>query len=397
LVSSDNQAKLSFVNYDDEVVEIPFIMDNVGQFNLGESTDLVNNPDEGFYLEGDVCSPVTGDWTDCASAQFLVVVDNVAHVIELASVDDPDTNDPEVDFDDMTYGTSTNNNDYGSGAASCSLVGDTYECFFNLGSGVGQIQLNFNTLDDSIVFADLGDGSVMFTQNKGSIEIADLRNSFDFTENVEENAEIAITVGIQSNIDNTAIQINPPTGFEFYSVDKSDIDSDNQMYYSTYGTIAQYDSEDKDDLTIWHPKDRLYVDVFLAPTNANTIIGDPGNCTIKEILNPIPSSVNKFDTEISDPTAYNLVSVGSPCNNLITAQLMGYPEVCYSTVDEGRAILKLFINNDKYQMVVYGRTDEDTKKASQVLQNWEDYEISGMDMEVITASESGLTVKPVTG
>jgi hypothetical protein len=251
LTASSNKATLTFINYDDEEVEIPFIMDDAGDFFLGEDEDQVANPDDGFYLEGDTCDG-SGDVTECVGAKFLVAVDNVAHVIELASISDPDATDPEIDFDDLTYGTSTDNNDYENG-----------ENDFDLGSGVGEITLIIDTAAGTIEFDTLGDGDDILTQNEGIIVLDDVnRDGFTFTENDDEGVEDTFTFNMDGDDDEEAIEIDAPTGFDNDAVDFSDSDDDNQMYYSVWGSIVKYDSEDKDDLTLWHPEEQLYVDFF---------------------------------------------------------------------------------------------------------------------------------------
>jgi len=89
LTTSGNDATLTFINYDDEEVEVPFAMDETtGAYVTGDDEDLAANPDDGFYLDGDTCTGGT-DVTDCVGAKFLAVSSgDVAHVIEITSVFD---------------------------------------------------------------------------------------------------------------------------------------------------------------------------------------------------------------------------------------------------------------------------------------------------------------------
>jgi len=317
LEASGGDATLTFINYDDEEVEVPWAMEDDADFEMGEDPDLGANSDEGFYLEGATCDPDSGDVTDCVGARFLAVTTgSVAHVIELASIDDPGNTDPEIDFDDLTYGTSTDNNDYDNDGTAQS---------FDLGSGVGAVTLTIS--NDQIVFTNIQKGDIK-TSNDGILDLnytyLDDTNGaelawFSFDENDDESNNLLLnfTLGQGTSSDTDKIEIQAPvkiSGTPTFAaaVDFSDSDDDNQMYYTTWGSIIKYNSDDKDKLEIVHPEEQLNVEVFVAETGAQTTTteGAGEGCTTSETINPIPSTANKFDTEVSNPGAQNLLAIG---------------------------------------------------------------------------------------
>jgi len=407
LDASSNEALFTFTNYDDEIVEIPYYMDDdgggagaQGDFYFGETDDIAAEADEGFYFETDICAPTGGDITDCAGAQFLVVSDNVAHVIELSSIDDPDNNDPEIDFDDITYGTSSDNNDYGNaGLDDCAGAAGAMACDFDLASDAGTITLTFDLVGaERITFSAVDDGTEIYTQYEGEIQFTD-EDTITFIENTDEGVEETIVIDMDGDTDEEVVEIDAPTGFTYDAVDFSDSDSDTQMYSTVWGSIGTYDSEDQDDLTIMHPEEQLYVDVFIAEAGATSVEqeGAGEGCSVSEKLNPIPSTVNKFDTEVlSTYQTTNVISIGGPCANSLTSALLGNPEVCWEGFEEGKAMLSLFESGSNLAMTVSGGTGKDTKLVSTILQNYENYDLYGMEMEATTVSESGLKIGPVT-
>ncbi len=398
--AASSDGTLTFTNYDNKEVELPFTYDEGTNsvFYLGDTDDPTNNPDEMIYLEGQTCDG-NGDLTDCAGARFLVVTDgDVAHLIEITSIDDPSSSTPQMDFKDLTYGTTTQDKDYTNGANT-----------FTLGSSVGDIQLTLDTSAGTIEFTDIDDGD-MKTKYEGIITINvstsnDRLYNFVFAENTENSDEDAqISIVPDEDTDQEDIEYDAPvdlTNDLSSSIKKSETDDKTYMYYTDYGTIVEYDSDNKDDITITHPADELYVEAFIAETGAKSTTtsasGDGDNCVVSETVNQIPDTVNKFDNEITDYKAYNIIAVGGPCANAVSAAFLGNPEVCTEGFESGKAIIQLFDwGNGKYGLLVAGGDGKDTLLASKIMQNYDKYDLSGMKMVATTVSEDQLSVTPVS-
>jgi len=222
--------------------------------------------------------------------------------------------------------------------------------------------------------------------------------SLSWTED-DDSGETIVTAVKYDSGDDEALELQTPSGatFAYGPLDFSEDNDDDNLFVTQFGTKVEYDSDGKDTLVIYHPDDDVKADVFVAPTGAALNAGSATEegCQVSEKLNPISSSVNKFDTDVTSATAQNVVSVGGPCANAVTSALLGNPEVCYEGFEAGKAMLKLVENGENVALVVAGGTGEDTWRASKILQNYDQYTLSGMEMVATTVSESGLSVMPV--
>ncbi|MGM5483057.1 MAG: S-layer protein, partial [Nanobdellota archaeon] len=176
-----------------------------------------------------------------------------------------------------------------------------------------------------------------------------------------------------------------------------DEDSDIEYDVSKHGTVVEYDTDDEQDLTLTYPEDDAKADVFVGPTSSMVETGGGEDGVVTEEVQKIGSQVTKFDTEVSDATSQDLISIGGPCANSVTSALMGNPEDCSEGFESGMALLKLVENGDNTALVVAGGTGKDTRVASTVLQNYEEYseELSGSELKLTTVSESNIGFESV--
>lgn len=380
LNTTGNEGRLSFSNYEGDNVIVPFITDSSGNISTGYDPNLTLNPDQGFYFEGDICNG-SGDLLNCEGAQFLVVsAGDVARVLEISNIDE---GNDEISFDDLTVGASYDNKDYtNSGADLITLAG-----------GIGDITLAVYENGGYVGFTDIDNGDIL-TENEAIIDIIGPqgnRDNISFKENNEDLNMAGIFTSYYYNGTNLVIDVPYNfTGSLYPYVDFDDTIRDH-MYHTDRGSVIRH-NEIPTYLLIQHPEETLYAEIYVAPSDSAVSILVDG-CNVSETVNPIPATVNKFDTEISDPFAQNLISVGDACYNSITDTLLGQPEVCHDGLEEGQAKIVLF-GNDTYQLAIYGGTDIDTQKASMVLQNYEDYNLAGTTMYVNTVSASSLIVSP---
>jgi hypothetical protein len=190
----------------------------------------------------------------------------------------------------------------------------------------------------------------------------------------------------------TTSTLTATQGFGLF--DESDENDDFIKFYTLKGTLITYDREDQQSLTIEHPYDTAYARVYISPTEAVT---SQYSTTTTSVVIPISVSAVKLDTELSSATSKNLVAVGGPCANSVVAELMGNPADCSVALgtESGQALIKLFENGDYVALVVAGQDAMDTRLASQIVANWEDYDLSGDEMIATTVSESSLSVESV--
>ncbi len=409
-VTNSKNGHLYFTNEDGREVDIPLAADenyNAAEEAADEPVFLANDAptstdgkeNKQLYLEGELC---TGSSTlaDCAGAQFLVVTTttNEAHVIEIDSID---TNDNQINFQDITYGTTDKDMDYTNGTAQS----------FSLGAGVGTITLTVDETAGSINFTSIGsshlanittaqqgvltvvnndqdnqtyDGWHFDEKNDG--DLADARYKYnttvyayfdDATDNSIEFSYSALTGDTHGY------------GFE----DESSDNDDFQKFLTWKGTLITYDNEDKQSFVLEHPQDAVYAEVYVAPTDAVTYeVAAEGAVT--EEVQKISVNAVKLDSEVTSVTDKNIVAVGGPCANSVVAELMGSPADCENAlgITSGQALVKLFENGDYVAVVIAGQDAMDTRLACQIMANWETYTLTGDEMIATTVSESSLSV-----
>jgi hypothetical protein len=93
--------------------------------------------------------------------------------------------------------------------------------------------------------------------------------------------------------------------------------------------------------------------------------------------------------EINNKEAFNLVLVGGPCVNSLSAEFLGvtFPACgAASGLTEDTAIIELKENGDKMALVVAGWEAPDTRRAGVVLANYEDFELTGTSATVTGTS-----------
>jgi len=100
----------------------------------------------------------------------------------------------------------------------------------------------------------------------------------------------------------------------------------------------------------------------------------------------IEVEATKLAREITDPLKLNIISVGNPCTNTISAQLMGNPAYCTKGFTKDVGLIKLYNHNGYAQLLVAGYSKVDTRKAARVLANWNDYNLRGNEKCVYGSS-----------
>lgn len=98
-------------------------------------------------------------------------------------------------------------------------------------------------------------------------------------------------------------------------------------------------------------------------------------------------------SEIYDVKSENIIAIGGPCANGVTAELMGYPAVCYGAIPSNTGIIRLYKFSNHFSLVVAGSSAMDTRRACRVLANYFDYNLPSSDyMEVINTNEKEISV-----
>lgn len=90
----------------------------------------------------------------------------------------------------------------------------------------------------------------------------------------------------------------------------------------------------------------------------------------------------KLDNEIAgQESSYNLVVIGSPCDNLVIETVFGI-ECDGLKIDEGKALIKLASNGDKAAMLITAKSPSDILRAAKQVANYESYSLEGTEVIV---------------
>ena len=138
---------------------------------------------------------------------------------------------------------------------------------------------------------------------------------------------------------------------------------------------------DKVELEI--PSDFMQANVVIKGTSAVVSSGSTGGSIVMAAVDKAPSPV--LDTEVSNKAADNLILVGGPAVNKLSAEFLGLTYPAYgadSGISSGEAILSLKENGNKVAMVVAGYESGDTVRASRVLRDYSAYKSNLKGSEV---------------
>lgn len=107
--------------------------------------------------------------------------------------------------------------------------------------------------------------------------------------------------------------------------------------------------------------------------------------------------IARLDNEVVGNLAdYNTIMVGGPCANAASAKLLGYPKNCLEGFEVGKGYVKLYQwSNGNLAMMVAGTVALDTRRATTVMSNYADYNLTGNSLIISGISMKELTVKRV--
>lgn len=390
--SGDKRANLEFLNNDNKKIEIPFYREGTQVF-LGEG----NDPDERVYAQGNatsitasVCTGVTSV-EDCEDMKILATTPGgEAHLFELTNIN---TNSNSTDLKDLTYGRTFNDVPFVPNTATN----------MDLGSFGNNVKLNINPVAKTVSVFDSINTKIE-TNNDGSIDI-NTTNPAEVGVSLFEtnrNGNMVVPDELSPTTVNMVVDLSSSndirvkvasTNPSVTPVSKSE-DSNYQVYTTAVGTQVTADTEDYNSITIESPKNEIYGNVFVSPIVSK--LNDYEQALKTYTLSRLNVGAAKLDTEIADATGQNVIIVGGPCTNKVAAQVMGltYPACgASSTIPQNASIIRTYSHaNGKTSMVVAGWNAIDTKRATRVLANYDNYDLSSGSVIVSTNSLGEITV-----
>lgn len=228
-------------------------------------------------------------------------------------------------------------------------------------------------------------------------------DNFDEGSNLGDGEWFTVNVSRTSD-NNVDLDVNNKGNSDLNLFTPNDNDNLN-IGMTNYGVLVKQINEDNnpDTLTIEYPLAQILPQVFVTFSKTVTVEGGAGTITVEKPQRiEIGSAV--LASQVSDPTAVNIISVGGSCINSVTAEIMGlsYPACgADSGLAEGEGIVKAYENGDNVALVVAGWEAEDTTRATRVLADYKTYQESGQlvgsEVKVTGTSVSEFTVTPVGG
>jgi hypothetical protein len=391
-VSGDEDASVSFRNIENKEIVIPvyYYADATDHHLI--MADRSEDIDRRVYTDDVKCdaSGVTPqNARACEGAKWLLTQSNdLAALIEVTKISKSSNDKVEVNLKDLTAG----------GTAKVELDTDNTYKTVNL-PGFGNVDVKANNVTWNVsenrditlqadATADIKtyNGGIL-AQTGGGTSVGTLATPITLPFTLKENSKglvtentMTVTFGVaDASTTDGEIKIATPTNASALHKENilfSESDKDNKYYITNYGSKLLYDSKDKDDLKVWHPVRETRGIAYVAPAGAaaTTVGGIGSNCQVMEKQNPIPSTVNKLDTDLGSTASAiktaigqnNIITIGGPCANAVSAALLDVedPEKCTEGFEPGQAIIKLFENNNKFAMLIAGYSGEDTRLAT---------------------------------
>jgi len=375
LTRSGDDYELSFVNKDGETYEFTVFHSDSGSDTVEYGEDFVGKTDN-----------VTDDGI------FILNEGDVTKVYQLTSVT-TESSTKYANLKDLTDNSAFK-------VKESEEIGDTGVSIVTLHDGTtDSMKLDANT---SLTITTKYDGTITITSDPGNESIYDLEFEEGTTNFDDLAAGDAVTfkvnvTGDSSNGDEditiAALNITNSGDVNYAS------DDDNKVEYgvSKFGTYWERERDNYGAyIDFYYPKVETSYHVFFMPSGATTSTTAAGQTLTYYEYNKIGLGAAKLASEITNPAAQNLIVVGGPCANSVAAQLKGNPEDCAAGYEPGKAIIELIENGDKVALLVAGYSGEDTRRATAVLANYQDYSLSGNEVIVTGTSLSDITVSAPT-
>lgn len=118
------------------------------------------------------------------------------------------------------------------------------------------------------------------------------------------------------------------------------------------------------------------------------VVGKDGTSTdvlmmtkVQMILMGKATIKNALDTEL-ESLEHNIISIGDPCKNKVSYELLGGSADCEIYNKEGEGSIELFSNHGMYQIVVMAGSDAGIREIADALVNYADYDLSSESFSV---------------
>lgn len=285
----------------------------------------------------------------------------------------------------------------------------------NIGEGTTETYEDGEEIEDTGVFgfAD-GHGGSMFMGSDNATGVDSLSRfvareglviNLDFdgtaeldlniTEDTEDMDEAALEI-IELTIDGDATDDIIMTEATWnISGNAQDTDGDYVFGMSEYGTWFEQEREDNGEyLRLYYGADETDFHILLNGPDAIVISSSTGGGAAYSVNELVVGQIALYDNEAMGLLGSTpLISVGGPCVNTVSMELMGNPEVCWEGFDPGKGKIKFWDSQSALMVAGYG--GDDTIGGCYVLADYGSYDLIGDEVEVIVTDLSDLEVQAV--
>ena len=387
-LKSNSNVETEIKKSGDDLV-IDFVTNDGDECSLDLFTEDDNNDDITYYND---FAGVVDAGDDIEEDMYFILVEdeNNDPLTRVYMVENIDSSEDEVTLNEMcsdkeiTVGVGDELDDTGVEIATIAANDDS----FTLDTDTISYIFTRNDMKIAWDHDEVDDGST----NSIDLNISEDIND-DFTEDVVGDKSIVLTLEGDTGDDEIDVR-----GFSGYSGDTWESDNDIEYGMTEYGTYWERDTDDYDGVDIWYPNRDRYFNVFVAPSDAQVVVSNQIRDSIRTPLR-IEPGFSALDTELSNYTGRNLIIVGGPAVNRAAASVLGLEYPAYaedSTVPENAAIIKLLANgNGRHALLVAGWEADDTRRASTVIADHVNYDLTGREVRVTGTSMTDINVQVI--
>jgi hypothetical protein len=370
--TSSDDGLLTVVDIAGNTIEIPFIVDGTND-DTAPGDELISGytiTQDGqtgranlMITNGDTCTG-TSAVTACEGVKFLAV--NSGGEARILEIKDIDTTNDVMDIKDHTVGELWEDKSYATMGSPATISLGSFMVInvtVNDSTAAGGKFVTFNEMNafegtsgasataSKFATSLVGEVDITFDGGDSIVDVYedDGNEIFDFTFNdtTDDDMEVRTSDATQKEDDDSDI--------------KWDDDS------TGWGALIKWDSEDKDDLTIYYPAEQAIVDVYIAPVDASatTAGGDVGRSGV------IKSNIAVVDTDVTSTqkSNYHLILGGGSAVNKLTAEALGLDFPTYGTasgIPEDGYMIELIPDafvDGQYVLVIAGWESGQTTEA----------------------------------
>lgn len=363
------KAVLEFVNNDKRQIELPL-------FEVNDSVKLGYNDESVLYAQGETCT------VDCEKAYFMFTTSgNTAHLMTIE-----DIKDTELRVHDETY-DKTYTWQFVDKKPTVADLGSLGKVNLTVDANAKKVSFNKIWLANDDAVETLNRGKISWSRQNGGVKLVFEESQEDYDDTVPGRLEWSV----HYDLEDENIVVSAPGYFQgnvsktLTYFDESEEQDESLWAATEYGSLINVDDADDENFAVKHPDAEAYANVFVAPVGASINAATIGS--IKTVQLPrLDVGVGKLASEIANPKGENLISVGGPAVNKVSADLLGLSYPAYgneSKIPENKAVIKLIESGGKVAVLAMGWDAADTRRATRVLSRWDDYDLSGAEVVVI--------------